>query len=171
MNMGLFDKLFKKEELPEQNFADGEVVAYLAGKRLPTAEISDPMFAEEMMGPTIAIVPSAKKSTVVSPVNGTAMVVFPTGHAFGIETPDGYQYLVHIGIDTVNLKGQGFKVLTKQGETVKAGQPMVEVNFQSIRDAGYDPVTMLIVTMVPEDHQPVEFKDFDEVKLGDIINK
>ena len=165
--MGLFDKLFKKEE-PLKDYEDSAVVAVVTGKRIPTAEISDPVFAEEMMGKTIGIVPEGKKK-VVSPVNGKIEVLFPTGHAFGLRAVDGRGYLVHIGVDTVGLNGKGFKALAKQGDTVKAGQPIVEVDFESVKAAGLDPVVMLILTENPEE-KPLEYKEFVEINAGDIIN-
>ena len=165
--MGLFDKLLKKEpevELVER--ADSDVVAVCTGKKIPTAEISDAVFAQEMMGKTIGIIPS--ESLVVSPANGTIEVLFPTGHAFGIRSNDGVGYLVHIGIDTVGMNGDGFKTLKKQGDTVKAGEPVVKVDFGKVKAQGLDPVTMLIITELPEGKE-VNYTDFTDVKAGDLI--
>lgn len=107
-------------------------------------EINDPMFAEEMMGQTIGFILS--DGEVVAPATGRLEVLFPTGHAFALRMNDGTRLLIHIGIDTVNLKGKGFKVLKKQGDRVKAGEIVVKVDLDTVKQAGYDAITMLIVT-------------------------
>ena len=106
-------------------------------------EINDPMFAEEMMGQTIGFILS--DGEVVAPATGRLEVLFTTGHAFALRMNDGTGLLVHIGIYTVNLKGKGFKVLKKQGERVKAGEAVVKVDLDTVKQAGYDTTTMLIV--------------------------
>lgn len=84
------------------------------------------MFAQEIMGQTIGFVP--KNGLIVSPANGTLEVVFQTGHAFGVRMQDGTGLLVHIGINTVDMNGKGFKIFARQGDTVKAGQPIIFVD-------------------------------------------
>ena len=106
-----------------------------------------------MMGKTIAFQLSDK--TVVSPANGKVEVAFPTGHAFAIRMNDGTGILVNIGVDTVSLDGEGFKMLTKVGQEVKAGQPCVEVDWEVIKNKGLDTSTMLIIT------EPVNGKVYD----------
>ncbi|MDO4499966.1 MAG: PTS glucose transporter subunit IIA [Erysipelotrichaceae bacterium] len=157
--MGLFDKLFKKEETVIE-VADNVVVAMCDGNFIPAKEIADPVFAEEMMGKTVAIEPTSNK--IVSPVNGTLEVVFPTGHAFGVRATDGTAYLVHIGIDTVSLNGKGFKTLKNLGDTVKAGEIIVEVDFNEVEKAGYHKTTMLIIT------EPVEGKTYNYIDFGEV---
>lgn len=152
--MGLFDKLFGKKEVVElPEIADDAIVALGAGELIDVTTVSDAMFAEQLMGKTIAFQLTDK--TVVSPVNGTVEVAFPTGHAFAVRMNDGTGILVHIGVDTVSLNGKGFKMLAKVGQTVQAGQPMVEVNWKTVKDAGLDPSVMLIVT------EPVEGKEYN----------
>ena len=118
MNMGLFDSLFGKKE--SRTYQDSDIVAVVSGPVVNNADIPDPVFAQEMLGKTFAVKPSGVKA--VAPANGTLEVLFPTGHAFAVRTADGTGLLVHIGIDTVNLKGKGFKVMASQGDVVKAGQ-------------------------------------------------
>ena len=152
--MGLFDKLFGKNEtvqLPE--IADDAIIALGNGELIDVTTVSDAMFAEQVMGKTAAFKLTDK--TVVSPVNGTVEVAFETGHAFAVRMKDGTGILVHIGIDTVSLNGKGFKMLAKVGQEVKAGQPMVEVNWNTVNNAGLDASTMLIIT------EPVEGKDYN----------
>lgn len=176
--MGLFSQIFgsrrqndrhadnnRREENKE--YADSALVAVVTGKTLPVEKISDEMFAQEVMGKTFAIVPSGTQ--VVSPANGEITMIFPTGHAFGIMTNEGIGLLVHIGVDTVELQGKGFKILAKPGEKVKAGQPVIEIDVDEIKAGGKDPVTMLIVTELP-DGKEIHFNASGEVHAGDKIN-
>ena len=121
-------------------------------------EINDPMFAEEMMGQTIGFILS--DGEVVAPTTGRLEVLFPTGHAFALRMNDGTRLLIHIGIDTVNLKGKGFKVLKKQGDRVKAGEIVVKVDLDTVKQAGYDAITMLIVTEPIHDGEKNNFIGF-----------
>ena len=164
--MGLFDKFFKKEELP--TFEDDQVVAMCAGEFIPAEKIADPVFAKSMVGQTVAIEPS--DGVITSPVNGVLEVVFPTGHAFGVRGNDGTGYLVHIGIDTVSMKGQGFKVLKKQGDTVKAGETVVKMDLAKVNEAGHPKTTMLIVTE-PLDGKEYKYIDFGTVTRNQVISK
>ena len=149
--MGLFDKLFKKEEVLEPvNVDDETIVAIADGNLIDVHTVSDPVFAEEMMGKSVAFQYPVDKVTLCSPANGTLGVLFPTGHAYGIITNNGVELLVHCGIDTVNANGNGFKLLNKkQGDTVRAGDPIVEVDLKKLRQ-NYDMSTMLIVTNANE---------------------
>lgn len=147
--MGLFDKLFKKEEevvLPELNVSDDDIVALADGNLIDITTVSDPVFAEQMMGKSTAFRYDADKVILCSPANGTLGVLFPTGHAYGIVMNNGVELLVHCGVDTVNANGDGFKLLDKkQGDTVKAGDPIVEVDVAKLSKT-YDMSTMLIIT-------------------------
>ncbi|MBY6277971.1 MAG: PTS glucose transporter subunit IIA [Symbiobacterium thermophilum] len=110
------------------------VAAPLAGEVRPISEAPDPVFAEKMLGDGFCVFPAAvDRTTVVSPVDGEVVNLFPTGHAVGLRTPDGLEVLVHVGIDTVKLQGRGFRALVAQGDRVSAGQPMLEVDLGSIQ--------------------------------------
>ena len=163
--MGLFSKIFNKEEMV---YEDGDIVALANAEMIPASNVGDEMFAQEMLGQTIAFV--LKDKTVVSPANGTLEVMYPTGHAFAVRMKNGMGILVHVGIDTVSLKGKGFKVFAKQGDNVKAGQKILEVDSETIRAAGYDPTTMLIITEPLEDGARISFTDYGEVNRGQKIN-
>lgn len=147
--MGLFDKLLKKEEkvvLPELNVGDEDIVAIADGELIDIKTVSDPVFAEEMMGKSVAFKFPGDKVVLCSPANGTLAVLFPTGHAYGLQMNNGVELLVHCGIDTVNANGDGFRLLgKKQGDSVKAGDPIVEVDLKKL-SAKYDMSTMLIIT-------------------------
>ena len=133
--MGLFDAFKKKEVVLEPvNAADEDIVALADGQMIDVTTVSDPMFAEKMMGDSIAFSYEGDKVTICSPANGTLSAIFPTGHAFGVTMKNGVELLVHIGIDTVNSKGDGFKVLgKKQDQAVKAGDPIVEVDLKKLK--------------------------------------
>ncbi len=163
--MGFFDK-FKKEKL--HDFEDSDIVAPVSGKMVPAVEISDSAFADELLGQTIGILP--EDGTVVSPVNGKIVTMFDTGHAFGVEDNNGNTYLVHIGIDTVSMNGKGFQILVKQESSVKAGQPVISVDLKAVRDAGFDPIVMLIVIETPSDDFKVNYIPCGNVKKGQKIN-
>ena len=119
------------------------------------------------MGDSIAFSMDGKEATVCSPANGELTVLFPTGHAFGITTADGVELLVHIGINTVNSKGEGFTILDKkQGDHVKAGDPIVKVNLNALHKT-YDMSTMLIVTNAND--KEIEFVREGDVHRGTVV--
>ena len=158
--MGLFGGLFKKKD---------EIVALADGKVVETKSVSDPMFAEEMMGKTLVFNYDADKVVLHSPASGTLTVLFPTGHAFGITTDDGVELLVHCGVDTVSANGDGFKLLDKkQGDKVKAGDPIVEVDVKKLKEK-FDMSTMLVITN--PNGKTLEFVGPCDVKLGQSVIK
>lgn len=170
--MGLFNKLFKKEEevkLEPVNVADDVIVALADGEMIDVHTVGDSVFAEEMMGKSVAFKYDGDKVTLCSPANGTLGVLFPTGHAYGVALNNGVELLVHCGIDTVNAGGNGFKLLGKQqGDAVKAGEPVVEVDLKKLKQS-YDMSTMLIITN-PNDLE-IEFTEFGNVLRGQRITK
>lgn len=158
--MGLFGGLFKKKN---------EIVALADGKVVETSSVSDPMFAEEMMGKTLVFNYDADTVTLHSPASGTLTVLFPTGHAFGITTDDGVELLVHCGVDTVSANGDGFKLLDKkQGDKVNAGDPIVEVDVKALKEK-FDMSTMLVITN--PNGKTYEFVGPCDVKLGQSVIK
>ncbi|OYC98317.1 N-acetylglucosamine-specific PTS transporter subunit IIBC [Microbacterium sp. Yaish 1] len=126
----------------------------IAGAVVPLAQVPDPMFSQGTMGPGLAIDPSG--DTVVAPADGTVTTVFPTGHAVGMTLDDGTELLIHVGIDTVDLKGRGFQALVQQGEGVHAGHPLLRIDTGVIRGAGYSPITPVIV--LNNEHASIEFE-------------
>ncbi|GAB3699826.1 PTS glucose transporter subunit IIA [Corynebacterium nasicanis] len=119
-----------------------------AGEVIPVTEVEDPVFAGKMVGDGFAVRPRADAPvvTVCAPAAGELVTVFKTGHAFALRTPEGLEVLVHIGLDTVELKGEGFTTLAAQGETVAAGQPIVEVDLALLRERGRNPVTPVVMS-------------------------
>lgn len=118
--------------------------APVAGTAVAMTEVQDKVFASEAMGKGLGILPSDGK--VVAPASGTVVVAMKSGHAFGIKTDEGVEVLVHIGIDTVQLKGQGFSPKVAKGDRVERGQLLAEVDLAAVKNAGYDTTTVLIVT-------------------------
>ena len=96
--------------------------------------------------------------------------MYPTGHAFAVRGNNGIGILVHVGINTVNLKGKGFKVHAKQGASVKAGQKLLTIQTDQIKEAGYDLTTMLIITEQVKEGERIQFTCQDSVEKGQIIN-
>jgi PTS system glucose-specific IIA component len=166
--MGLFDSFKKKEEILQPvNVSDDAIVAPADGRLIDVTTVSDPMFAEKMMGDSVAFTYTGNKVTICSPANGTLSALFPTGHAFGVTMKNGVELLVHIGIDTVNAKGDGFRLLgKKQDSPIKAGEPVVEVNLKKLSKK-YDMPVMLIVTNAND--QAITFRSPCNVKHGESV--
>ena len=162
--MGFFDK-FRKKEAPV--CGDDEIVAVVEGEMISPSKITDSVFSKELLGKTIGFLPA--DGTIVSPVNGKVEVLFPAGHAFAVRMADGTGLMVHVGLETVSLNGRGFKKLVKEGAAVHAGQPVVQVDLETVRAAGLDPVTMLIITECKK--QTPEFIEFGPVARGQKILK
>ncbi|TDL69632.1 PTS beta-glucoside transporter subunit IIABC [Paenibacillus amylolyticus] len=121
-----------------------EIVSPMAGEVVALNEINDITFAGEHMGKGIAIRPTSGR--VVSPITGVVQTVYRTKHAIGLVSDDGVEMLIHIGQDTVKLKGEHFTTHVKDGDRVNAGDLIVEFDLQAIKDAGYETVTPIIVT-------------------------
>lgn len=130
----MFGRLFGKREL----------VAPVSGTCVALAEVEDPAFAEGMVGPGVAVRPCS--DTVVAPCDGTVALLPETMHAFVIEGEHGAQVLVHVGVDTVELKGEGFRVLASRGERVRAGQPVVAFDEAMMSEKGMD-MTVIVVLL------------------------
>ena len=121
-----------------------QVLAPCPGRVFPITEVSDPVFAGEMVGPGIAIDPSPGRTTVVAPVAGTILKLHP--HAFAMATAGGLGILVHLGINTVRLDGAGFELVATEGSTVAAGDPMVTWDPSGI--SGDDVTTTVMVVVL-----------------------
>ena len=146
--MGLLDNLFKGNSV--------EICAPVSGQIHPISEVNDPTFAEEMVGKGIAILPSEGK--FYAPCDGQLVALFPTGHAFCMLSSDGAEVLVHIGLDTVKLKGEHFTIHATQGQTVKKGDLIVEADLEGIKNSGYDIITPVIVSN-PDKFSKLDKKD------------
>ncbi|WP_338730453.1 beta-glucoside-specific PTS transporter subunit IIABC [Lactiplantibacillus plantarum] len=125
------------------------------GQIIPLSEVKDEVFSSGAMGKGVAIEPT--DGVLYAPADGEVALVFPTGHAVGLNTTDGAEILMHIGMDTVELEGKGFETLVQKGETVKAGQPLVKFDIEAIKAAGYPVTTPMVVT---------NSKNYHDVKLA-----
>lgn len=120
------------------------ILAPITGEISSAENIPDETFSSQLLGKTYAIQPS--EGLVVSPINGKIVSIFPTGHAIGLISDSGVEILIHIGIDTVKLKGEGFDVKVKEGDIVSIGTELVSVDFDLIINKGYNPITPIIIT-------------------------
>lgn len=116
----------------------------LNGTVIDLSDVSDEVFSQKIMGEGFAIQPT--DGHLVSPIDGEVSMLFDTKHAIGLTSENGLDLLIHIGIDTINLKGQFFEALVTQGSVVKKGQPLIDFDLEKIIAAGYDPTTMVILT-------------------------
>ena len=132
-----------KTEAPVAAATTTVVNAPVAGHVISLDETGDPVFASRALGEGVGIQPA--DSTVVAPVSGVLQTVAETGHAFGIKTDDGVEVLVHVGIDTVKMNGEGFDVKVKANEHVNAGDNLVVVDFDKVKEAGYSTTTLMTV--------------------------
>lgn len=125
---------------------DLKLVAPVAGKTMDLSQVPDEVFAQKMAGDGLAI--DSIGDVIVAPTDGEVSLIFKTNHAFAMLLPNGVQLLVHIGIDTVSLNGEGFERLIEPGTKVKAGTPVIKVNRDSIVNKGFSLITPLLITNV-----------------------
>lgn len=122
-----------------------ELRSILDGKVMPIEEAPDDVFSQKIMGDGVAIEPT--NTVVTAPADcDVSVVMADTGHACGLTLPNGIELLIHVGVDTVDMGGEGFKLLVSEGDHIKAGQPLIEFDPEKIRAAGHPCTTMLIVT-------------------------
>ena len=145
-----------------------KVLAPVKGKVISLDKVNDSAFSSKVMGEGIAILP--EENTIVAPFNGTVSALFPTKHAIGLTSEAGMELLIHVGIDTVELNGQYFESLVAVGDTIKAGQPLLTVDFAAVKAAGYDTVIPIVVTnsdtfidVVPKDE--MKTADYEDAVL------
>ncbi|ENU1228231.1 MULTISPECIES: PTS glucose transporter subunit IIA [Providencia] len=146
--MGLFDKL--KSLVSEDKSSSGsiEIIAPLSGEIVNIEDVPDVVFAEKIVGDGIAIKPAGNK--IVAPVDGTIGKIFETNHAFSIESDDGIELFVHFGIDTVELKGEGFKRIAEEGQTVKKGDLIIEFDLALLEEKAKSVLTPVVISNMDE---------------------
>lgn len=157
-------------EVLQNNRSEDVFVSPLKGEVKPIAEVPDQVFAGKMMGDGFAIIPS--EGTVVSPVDGKIVNLFPTKHAIGILSDNGREILIHVGIDTVNLKGEGFETLVLENDHVEKGQPLLKVDLDYVKEHATSTITPIVFTnlaegekIVIEKQGPVEAKTEGIIKI------
>lgn len=133
-----------------------KILSPLTGTVCPMADLPDPVFASGMLGEAVGIVPEVSPVTLLAPLAGVVSQVSETGHAVGITSKDGkWAVLVHAGIDTVSLQGDGFTLHVREGERVRCGVPLLTMDTAKIEAAGYASTVVVVVTEAPAPPQPV----------------
>lgn len=140
-----------------------KLTAMVDGRCIPLEQVNDPAFAEKTMGDGIAIIPES--DVIVAPCDGVLTLVAPTKHAFGMTGNDGLELMVHIGIDTVALQGEGFTVHVEQGAAVKKGQTIISYDQKYMNEHNMDMTTMLIL-LNQENYQILDMLHDTNVQAG-----
>ncbi|WP_404351181.1 PTS glucose transporter subunit IIA [Sutcliffiella horikoshii] len=139
----MFKKLFGMKETT-QTPTEETVLAPLSGRVAELSEVPDPTFSQKMMGDGLAIVPT--EGEVVSPVDGEIVQFFHTKHAIGIRSLSGAEILIHVGLETVSMNGEGFEGHVKEGDKVKAGDKLITFNIDLIKEKAADIITPIVIT-------------------------
>lgn len=146
------------QDAKESNEKEIIISCPVKGKVVPLNEVPDETFSQEMLGKGVAIIP--EQNQFYAPVSGEVSVVFPTGHAIGLTSEDGTELLIHIGLDTVQLNGECFHVKVQQGQKIKQGDLLVEVDLDVIKEKGYSVITPILVT------NPDQYQKIEKLKMG-----
>ena len=159
--MGLFDKFFKAKK-------SGIVLgAHVEGDAVALSEVSDPTFGEEIMGKGVAVKPTGNR--VVSPCDAVVDMMFDTGHAVNLKSDEGaLEILIHIGLETVSLKGEGFKCLKKDGDKVKKGEALIEFDREFLQSKGFDTIVPMVICNT-DDYESVTALTGKSVAEGDDV--
>jgi len=145
----MFKGLFKKKQPNDQD----PMLVPLKGKIVHLEAVPDPVFAEKMMGDGFAIDPA--DGTIVSPVDGEVITIFPTKHAISLKSKQGREILIHVGLETVQLNGEGFTPLVMDGQKIKKGQELLKVNFDAIKEKVPSILTPVVFTNLNENEKVV----------------
>ncbi|MDR6225726.1 PTS sugar transporter subunit IIA [Desmospora profundinema] len=141
-------------------------VAPVQGRVVALEEVPDPVFAEKMMGDGVAVEP--QEGILCAPVDGEVVQLFPTHHAIGIRSAEGLEWLLHIGLETVSMEGEGFSARVKVGDQVKAGDRLIEFSLDRVKEKAKSTITPIIITNMDKVNK-LETHIKDEVQTGDII--
>ena len=145
-----------------------EIAAPVEGKAYPLNEVQDEVFASEALGKGIAILPS--KGEVVAPADCTVSVLYPTLHAIGLKLADDTELLIHIGMDTVAMNGDGFTKHVNEGDSIKKGTPIVSFDIDKIKAAGHDTTVSVLISNTG-DFASVEGIPAEHADLGQVVIK
>jgi glucose-specific phosphotransferase system IIA component len=170
--MGFFDR-FKKAAVPAKpealavSASAGQVLACVDGRVIPLADVSDVVFNSGAMGKGCGIEPAGE--VIYAPVSGTLTAAgAPNYHAVGITGDDGAEVLIHVGVDTVEMKGEGFTVHVQKGAHVSAGEPLLSFSREKISAAGHDTVAIMALTNT-DDLASVDLAREGDAKAGDVV--
>lgn len=140
------------------------IYAPAAGKAIPMSQVNDPTFSQEILGKGVAIEPS--EGRITAPADGKITMVFDTKHAISMQTDNGAELIIHIGLDTVQLKGQYFDAHVAAGDKVKQGDLLLDFDIDKIKEAGYDVTTPVIICNTPQ-FPKMECVNGMEVRAGE----
>lgn len=148
---------------PATERADEKLRSPIVGEVVALSEVNDPVFSSGLMGQGIAVKPS--KGVVYAPADAEIAIAFPTGHAYGLKTDNGAEILIHVGIDTVSLNGEGFEAKVSQGDRVRAGDIIGTFDSEVIAANGLDDTTMVIIT------NTMDYAEVTPIATGSVTNK
>ena len=134
----------------------------MTGKSVSLKEVPDETFSSEMLGKGVAIIPS--DGLVTSPASGKISMIFETLHAVSVLADTGEEILIHIGLDTVKMKGEGFSSYVKVGDIVKPKDPLIKADLEKIKSAGFNPITVMLIC------NSAEFKSVESVTNMSVTN-
>jgi PTS system glucose-specific IIA component len=156
----MFKNIFNKKK-------DKFLYAFTDGISVDLKDVQDEVFSQKMMGEGIAIKPSNNK--IFSPCDGIIVTIMKESkHAIGIRTYDGIEILIHVGLDTVNLKGEGFSLHCKEGKHIKKGDLLLAFDKEALKEKSIDDITMLIIAN-PNDHEILKFHIGEVMKVKESI--
>lgn len=130
------------------NAGEQVILAPVSGKAIPMSQVNDPTFSQEILGKGVAVIPN--EGRITAPADGEITMVFDTLHAISMKTDSRAELIIHVGLDTVQLKGQYYTAHVKAGDRVKAGDLLLEFDLQRIKEAGYDVTTPVIICNTPD---------------------
>lgn len=160
--------LYKEENKEVLQESAKELYSPLKGEAIKLSEVPDDIFANEILGKGMAVIP--KEGLVTAPVDGEVSTLFDKLHAIGITGDNGVEILIHVGINTVELEEKYYKALVKEGDKVTKGQPLLECDLVGIRNAGYNTVTPVIITNSDE-YEEIELTAYGDVEKTNVIMK
>ncbi|TDT51965.1 PTS sugar transporter subunit IIA [Fonticella tunisiensis] len=140
------------------------IASPLEGKVVSITEVPDPVFSQKMMGDGFAVIPS--KGIVVSPIDGVVASIFPTKHAIGLKGKNGREIIIHVGVETVNLNGEGFELFVNEGQVVKIGDRLLNIDIDRIKDKVPSVITPVIVSNLG-DGETLIVEKMGNVALGE----
>ena len=158
----------KEQPVSSEMIRSTALKSVVEGEVVPLNEINAQAFSTGALGKGIGIKPISH--VIHSPIDGEVLTVFPTKHAIGLRSDQGVEVLIHIGIDTVSLEGKYFTMNVKQGDRVRTGQPIGEVDFEKVREAGYDPTTIVVITNTNDFLDVIPTSNNQLVKSDDLLN-
>ncbi len=163
--MGLFEKLKSLVSDDKKENHTIEIVAPLSGEIVNIEDVPDVVFAEKIVGDGIAIKPSG--STMVAPVDGIVSKIFETNHAFSIESDEGINLFIHFGVDTVELKGEGFRRLVEEGQVVRKGDVVMEFDLKLLKEKAKSVLTPVVISNMDEVKELIKLESSGKIIAGE----